>query len=109
MFKAAAVNGNVDILQYAVSSGHYLFPLVWIKKRKKREDYYEDDDDSYDDNDYYYGSVVCDSAEKESVDTCKIIERGHIPYTCFEIPERRTQSSLGTQKVLRTCNTTWTT
>lgn len=80
MFKAAAVNGNVDILQYAVSSGHDHFPLVWIKKRKKLEDYYnyEDDDDSYDDNGYYYGSVVCDSAKKESVDTSKIIERGHI-------------------------------
>lgn len=33
MLKAAAVNGNVDILRAAVKDGYDLFPLVAMKKK----------------------------------------------------------------------------
>ncbi|GFH46318.1 hypothetical protein CTEN210_02792 [Chaetoceros tenuissimus] len=72
LFKAAAVNGNVDILRYAVSSGHDLFPLIEMKKEKMYEgcnsDCSYEDEDSDDSYCHLYGHE----------NLAKIVERGHL-------------------------------
>ncbi|GFH55536.1 hypothetical protein CTEN210_12012 [Chaetoceros tenuissimus] len=70
ILKAAAVNGNLDILRHAVSNGYDLFPLVALQKTTR----YEDDSDLYysDDNEIQLPGEPC------KVKHSKLVERGHL-------------------------------
>ena len=50
MLRAAAVNGNLDILRAAVRSGLDLFPLVQMKKETLYENDYDWDYSHYNEN-----------------------------------------------------------
>lgn len=60
ILKAAAMNGNVEFLRYAVSNGYDLFQLV--KMNRKRQ----------------YSAVLYHVSENEQNFSSKLVERGHL-------------------------------
>ena len=87
ILKAAAVNGNLDVLRAAVNDGYDLFPLVEMKKRTIYPDCNSDEDDSYCDSDAdeEYDVYYVEEDEwpyswkpKEQVKLSKLVERGHL-------------------------------
>ena len=83
LFKAAAVNGNIDILRYAVSDGHDLFQLVEMKKEKIYEGYYrdcshKDEEEDIDREDDRYLHLYGYDTDDAKVSLVKIVERGHL-------------------------------
>ncbi|GFH55569.1 hypothetical protein CTEN210_12045 [Chaetoceros tenuissimus] len=85
ILKAAAVNGNVDILRAAVKDGYDLFPLVEMITRTIFP-YYDSDED--DEEDMYDGTEFTvyftdDDGRKyslkpQNVNLSKLVERGHL-------------------------------
>ncbi|GFH55542.1 hypothetical protein CTEN210_12018 [Chaetoceros tenuissimus] len=89
ILKAAAVNGNVDILRAAVKNGYDLFPLIAMKKKTQ----HEYDNDSVDEDDinsdrkarvttfdvYYIGEREKKNLlPSKKVNLSKLVERGHL-------------------------------
>ncbi|GFH55568.1 hypothetical protein CTEN210_12044 [Chaetoceros tenuissimus] len=97
ILKAAAVNGNLDILRDAVKDGYDLFPLVAMKKKTKNpnvdsdedEDMYDSDsrvdryNSGYDEENETFDVYYTDDCKNQSsgrpqtVDLAKLVERGH--------------------------------
>lgn len=91
MFKAAAVNGKVDILRSAVKDGYDLFPLIEMKKVEVLPEYYGDGNDIYhllddiehdiDEDDVEESTVniyYTDEGKEGIVKLSKLVERGHL-------------------------------
>ncbi|GFH59795.1 hypothetical protein CTEN210_16271 [Chaetoceros tenuissimus] len=95
MLRAAAVNGNLDILRYAVRSGLDLFPLVEMKKETLYENEYDWGYSHYDEDKHGHLEVLVleaiaidvyftDEDEKQTnwsgktVKLSKLVERGHL-------------------------------
>ena len=85
--KAAAVNGNLDILRAAVKDGYDLFPLVAMKKKsvsRSRNYNYSYEYDLYDDYNEEFDVYHADDDEKQhsrkiqTVKLSKLVERGHL-------------------------------
>ncbi|GFH46249.1 hypothetical protein CTEN210_02723 [Chaetoceros tenuissimus] len=88
ILKAAAVNGNLDILRSAVKDGFDLFPLVEMKKKRKKSNVDSDEEDEYnsgvDENSDTFDVYYIDDDEKQrsgrtqTVNLAKLVERGHL-------------------------------
>ncbi|GFH55563.1 hypothetical protein CTEN210_12039 [Chaetoceros tenuissimus] len=91
ILKAAAVNGNLDILRAAVKDGYDLFPLVAMKKETKcyrNYDYDSDEGEYYGDSNYDEGAEIFDVYYpddnkrkyycRQTVNLAKLVERGHL-------------------------------
>ncbi|GFH46250.1 hypothetical protein CTEN210_02724 [Chaetoceros tenuissimus] len=85
ILKAAAVNGNLDILRNAVKDGYDLFPLVALKKKTISPDYNSYEYDNYCDSDeeefdVYYAddNEIQYIGQPQKVKLSKLVERGHL-------------------------------
>ena len=86
LLKAAAVNGNLDILRAAVKDGYDLFPLVALEKTTVYPCLDEDDDDYYDPEEYFepFDVYYTNDDKKQyswgpqKVNLAKLVERGHL-------------------------------